>query len=560
MSPTTEDHSQTREIPGTVRLFAENGELLQSTVELIPKPSDDPEDPLNWSPRRKTVNLSCLIFYTFAVAVSATSLYSIYGPLSDAIGLTLDELNVGAGYSYWAIGISSCIIQPCAIAFGKRPIFILAALSGGLLFIWTNYISSNSLWILSRLLIGFSGGPSFSLVEIAITDVFFLHQRAFPLGLYVFVLYVGALVGPLLSGYIYEGMGWKAVVWFTTGLSLLATLVMVFGFEETNFTREEPSVALEVVPGSNHSLARLEGDRSSHGISLVPDTSVDESDSKSKDRNQDAVMVQPVAQRWIWPRVWQRSKVSPHAFGIIKRGIVQPFALMRLPIILWCGVMYGVYQVFFNLFGFLSSGVLTAPPYNFGTGATGLTFLSPLLGTIPSAIWGGWLCNIYSLRQARKNHGISKAEHKLKLYIIPTVLAPIGLLMMGLGPFYGAHWIVYVAGECILNLAGPLATLLIIAYAFDVFHSIDPDDSQGPKAAAQDCAPYLTAIIFIGMSVTFAFGYAITPWSFLWSFKLFGITAAIGVTALNASVLLIVWYGKTLRQNGEGYYRKVINW
>ncbi|WWC70805.1 uncharacterized protein I206_104757 [Kwoniella pini CBS 10737] len=553
MSPRVTD-TTTREIPGTVRLFAENGELLQNTVELIPKPSDDPEDPLNWSPIRKSVNLACIIFYTFAVAVSATSLYSIYGPLSEATGLTLDELNVGAGYSYWAIGFSSCIFQPCAIAFGKRPVLILASLSGGLIFIWTIYVSGNGLWIFSRLLFGFTGGPSFCLVEIAITDVFFLHQRAFPLGLYVFVLYVGALVGPLLSGYVYEGLGWKAVIWFTTGLSLLATLIMLLAFEETNFTREEPSIALEVVAESHHSLRRTNVDEISSAAPVYPD------DSKSKDINQDVMAVHPVVQRWVWPRVWQKPKVSPHALGIIKRGIIQPFALMRLPIILWCGVMYGVYQVFFNLFGFLSSGVLTAPPYNFGTGATGLTFLSPLLGTIPSAIWGGWLCDTYALRQARKNHGVSEAEHKLKLYIIPTILAPIGLLMMGLGPFYGTHWIVYVAGECILNIAGPLATLLIIAYAFDVFHSIDPEDNQGPKAAAQDCAPYLTAIVFIGMCVTFAFGYAITPWSFLWSFKLFGITAAIGVTALNATVLLILWYGRGMRYRGEGYYRKVINW
>lgn len=76
--------------------------------------------------------------------------------------------------------------------------------------------------------------------------------------------------------------------------------------------------------------------------------------------------------------------------------------------------------------------------------------------------------------------------------------------MTGLGPYYGAHWSVYVIGESLTNLGGPLATLLVLAYAFDAFHTIDPEDNSPVKVAAQDNAPYIIAIIFIGMSLTFA--------------------------------------------------------
>jgi hypothetical protein len=55
-------------------------------------------------------------------------------------------------------------------------------------------------------------------------------------------------------------------------------------------------------------------------------------------------------------------------------------------------------------------------------------------------------------------------------------------------------------------------------------------------------------------------GYAITPWSFGWDFRYFGITAALSAVAVNGSVVLVIIYGKRLRRRGEAYYRKVINW
>lgn len=54
-------------IPGTVHLVDLDGTLharhadgKQKDVVLIPAPSKDPDDPLNWKPRRKLLFLFCL--------------------------------------------------------------------------------------------------------------------------------------------------------------------------------------------------------------------------------------------------------------------------------------------------------------------------------------------------------------------------------------------------------------------------------------------------------------------------------------------------------------------
>jgi hypothetical protein len=54
-------------IPGTFTLVDLEHTLTtrhlnrgNSDIVLIPQPSDDPDDPLNWSPRRKTLSTVCV--------------------------------------------------------------------------------------------------------------------------------------------------------------------------------------------------------------------------------------------------------------------------------------------------------------------------------------------------------------------------------------------------------------------------------------------------------------------------------------------------------------------
>ncbi|RSH91641.1 hypothetical protein EHS25_009010 [Saitozyma podzolica] len=538
------------DIPGTTRILDERGEVIGSgagAITLVPTPSSDPEDPLNWSQSRKNIHLACVILYTAATALFSSALYSIYAPLSDSTGLSIDQLNVGTGYSYLFIGLGTLIFQPAALAFGKRPVYLVTSLVTAALNIWTVFVQGNGQWIARCLLLGLFGAPNFSLIEVSIADLFFYHERSWPMGIYVCLLYAGACLGPLLSGYVFEGMGWQAVIYLSSGLMAIVFLILFIFLEETNYMRETPPLA------ASHQVAET-------SASVAPEDGEKYTDTKQPSAETTLHVPIHIDDRittsWHGPRPFTFVKVSPHAGGIMWRGLVQPLALFRQPVIIWCGVMYGVYQIYYNR----KSQIPTVSPRDTPDKHIGLTFLSPMLATIPGAVLGGFFTDKYTLHQARKNNGISEAEHKLKLFIFPTILTPIGLLMIGLGPYYNAHWMVFVVGEWILNLAGPLATLLVLTYAFDTYHAIQPRDRTGVHAAVQDCAPYLLAIIVIGMIVTFAFNYAITPWAFEWGFFNFAISAACIATAFNLTVLLMLKWGKYLRRTGESYYFKVINW
>lgn len=91
-------------VPGTVHLVdllgtmhAQHAAGGQKDIVLVPAPSADPDDPLNWSPRRKTLSTICMCVYTLMVGIASAAIYSVLEPISEDTGLTLSDLNQGTG-------------------------------------------------------------------------------------------------------------------------------------------------------------------------------------------------------------------------------------------------------------------------------------------------------------------------------------------------------------------------------------------------------------------------------------------------------------------------------
>lgn len=91
-------------IPGTVHLVdllgtigGRHAEGAQKDIVLLPAPSADPEDPLNWSPRRKMLSTICMCVYTLMVGIASAIIYSVFAPISEETGLSLANLNEGTG-------------------------------------------------------------------------------------------------------------------------------------------------------------------------------------------------------------------------------------------------------------------------------------------------------------------------------------------------------------------------------------------------------------------------------------------------------------------------------
>ncbi|KAG9575710.1 MFS general substrate transporter, partial [Aureobasidium melanogenum] len=136
-------------IPGTVHLVDLDGTMHaqharggQRDIVLVPTPSQDPDDPLNWSPRRKTLSMVCMGIYTLMVGIASAAIYSILEPISQETSLTLNELNNGTGYMFLFFGWGCLVWQPLALQYGKRPVYLFSILATMAIQLWAPYTKS----------------------------------------------------------------------------------------------------------------------------------------------------------------------------------------------------------------------------------------------------------------------------------------------------------------------------------------------------------------------------------------------------------------------------------
>ncbi|KAI3549251.1 hypothetical protein CABS01_08327 [Colletotrichum abscissum] len=226
------------QVPGTVYLIDLDGHLnachesRHSDIVLVPTPSSDPDDPLNWSPVRKRVGLLCSITYCTTVGICSAALYSVLGDISANSDLSLADLNAGTGYMFLFAGIGCLAFQPLALQFGKRPVYLMSLLGNLGMMLWAPYTTSKGEWFASKILQGLFSAPLESLCEITIADLYFVHERGFYMSFYALALSGSSMSAPIFAGLIAAGQSWKWVFYgFSTtaiGASFVAPLLGVF--------------------------------------------------------------------------------------------------------------------------------------------------------------------------------------------------------------------------------------------------------------------------------------------------------------------------------------------
>ncbi|GMF21384.1 unnamed protein product [[Candida] boidinii] len=208
-------------VPGTTHLVdtehTERSHKRADGIVLVPTPSDDPNDPLNWSKARKLHHMFCIVVYTFATGIPGTCIYSILTDIAAAPGvnITVGDLNAGTGYMFLFLGLGNLILLPLAQQYGRRPMYLLSTLACSLINIWQPFITTNGQWIGSKILNGFFVAPIEALPEVSISDVFFEHERATYMAVYGVALFGSNYMAPLVAGFINDGQDWKWVIYWS---------------------------------------------------------------------------------------------------------------------------------------------------------------------------------------------------------------------------------------------------------------------------------------------------------------------------------------------------------
>lgn len=502
-------------IPGSITLVDDDHEIVVS-----PTPSDDPDDPLNWSKRRKWLSMFCMVVYMVAVVVPSNSLYSIFSVLTaQDNGLSLDELNQGTGYMFLFFGLGCLICQPLGQQYGKRPIYLLSVLGTLAVQLWSPFASTRGAWIGSRILQGALGSPMETMCEITVSDVWFEHERGTWVGVYAFALMFSSYIAPLVAGFIAEGMGWRWVFYWGSIFNGVCLVFLFFFQEETNYVREMPP----------------------HGDSSIMEPEEGSTDFSEKGTDNSG---QGTERQLARPRKTFRQKLAlwdkPRK-NMLWEMFKRPFLIFfRFPPVVYAGFLYGSGIIFFNILNASTSLILSSPPYNFKPSMVGLAYVSPIIVTFITSWYGGYLSDILRIKLAKRRGGLSEPEDRLWIILIHIILNPAMLVLWGVGAYNGIHWIGPVIA---MGIIGGLATIPAVSsvnYALDCYREIGSDS--------------LVTLIVIRNCMSFGIGYGITPWIQKQGLKnAFGEAAGISAGCMG-TFLLVVLVGKKMRNATKKHY------
>ncbi|PVI01321.1 MFS general substrate transporter [Periconia macrospinosa] len=530
-SNTSTDDDGEPHIPGTVHLVdllgtmssAKHAEEGAKDIILIPTPSSDPDDPLNWSPSRKKLSTLCMCVYTLMVGIASAAIYSVLEPISKETGLTLNDLNQGTGYMFLFFGWGCLIIQPLALQYGKRPIYLLSILATLATQVWAPHTKTNGQWIANKIVQGFVGAPIESLCEISVTDIYFTHERGRYIGLYALLLAGSNFFAPIIAGFIADAQGWQWVLYWCAIFNGIGFVFLFFFMEETNYVRHQPSL------NSPPSSSLLEPNTDSTEKPAMETTSAPEPPPAQRKTYLDKI------------KIFQASDLRKpnELIGMMTR----PLVFATFPVIFYAGFSYGSNLVWFNVLNATASLILGGT-YKFSASMVGVCYVSPLIGVALAAAYTGWFGDWFIVRRARKNSGIMESEHRLWLFVPSLVLIPFGLILWGVGAAHTVHWFGPVFAMGVIAMTNTIGVQLSVSYCIDSYRALSGEA--------------IITVILVRNTMSFAIGYGITPWVTDMGLQNCFLTAAFVGLAQVCTVFVFIKYGKRLREMSVPKYSRYV--
>jgi MFS family permease len=180
---------------------------------LLPQPSSDANDPLNWSWTKKHLIL---------IIISMTSFLPDYGSATGAVTLlpqsvvwnmTPDHVNHSQVGNVFMLGAGGVVVVALSAYFGRLPVLFYFMVLATATAIWCAAAETFESFMAARILNGFfstvaqGGGLMF------IFDMFFFHERARKINIWAAFIILSPYFGPLFAAFIITTQSWQVPFW-----------------------------------------------------------------------------------------------------------------------------------------------------------------------------------------------------------------------------------------------------------------------------------------------------------------------------------------------------------
>ena len=216
---------------------AEKKKTADGKIVLEPQPEDSANDPLNWPAWRRDCALLSLGLYCMIGGGMTPILAAGFNNVAQAFNVTYEKVALTTGLYMMGLGVGSVINSPTAILFGKRPVYLFSAVMFVATSIWCAASPSYGSLATARVFQGIAASPVECLPSASIAEIFFLHERAFRIGIYTLLLLSGKNLVPLVSAAILQSMSWRWVFYIAAIVVGFAGILLFCFVPETFWDR-----------------------------------------------------------------------------------------------------------------------------------------------------------------------------------------------------------------------------------------------------------------------------------------------------------------------------------
>lgn len=150
---------------------------------------------------------------------------------------TTARVALTTGLYMLGLGCGSVIASPTAILFGKRPVYLISGIIFVLTAVWCALSPNYTSLVVARVFMGLAVSPVECLPSASVAEIFFLHERAYRLGIYTLLLLGGKNLIPLVSAAIIESLGWRWVFYIVAMVVAFGSCLNFFFVPETFWDR-----------------------------------------------------------------------------------------------------------------------------------------------------------------------------------------------------------------------------------------------------------------------------------------------------------------------------------
>lgn len=132
-----------------------------------------------------------------------------FDDIAEEYNVSHPRVALTTGLYMMGLGLGSVVLSPTAILYGKRPVYLVAAVCFILSSVWCALSPNFASLVVARIFQGFAVSSVECLPSATVAEIYFLHEKAYRLGIYTLLLLGGKNLVPLVSAAVIQSLGWR---------------------------------------------------------------------------------------------------------------------------------------------------------------------------------------------------------------------------------------------------------------------------------------------------------------------------------------------------------------